>query len=125
MSKVVLIEPDTVLARQYFDTLVSDNYEVVVRHNAHDALEVLDDSVSLLVLELQLGAHNGLELLYEIRSYQDLADTPVVILSTVSPSYVINAESYKLLGVSEFLYKPQTSLDELKHAITQLLESDT
>ena len=124
MSKVVLVEPDTVLAKQYFEALISDSYEVVVRHNAHDALEVLDDSVSVLVLELQLGPHNGLELLYEIRSYQDLADTPVVVLSTVSPSRVVGAESYKLLGIKEYLYKPQTSLDTLRHTVVQLLEGE-
>lgn len=122
MSKIVLIEPDSVLANQYFDALSNERYEVVIKHSADNALDVLDDSVKLLILELQLGPHNGLEFLYEIRSYEDLADIPVVVLSAVSPNYVVSTGSYELLGVTEYLYKPQTSLTVLRRTVEQLLE---
>ncbi len=124
MLRIVLIEPNTVLARQYSEAITDELNEVVIAHSAETALSALDAPTDMIVLELQLGPHNGLELLYEIRSYEDLAETPVVILSNVSSSYVTNAKSYELLGISEYLYKPQTTLRSLKRTITSLLEDD-
>lgn len=121
MGRIVLIEPDVVLAQQYQKAITDDANEVVVTHSAATALSALDEPADMIILELQLGSHNGIEFLYEIRSYQDLATIPVVVLSNVNPSYVTTAQGYELLGISEYLYKPQTSLQQLKRTITDLL----
>ena len=61
-------------------------------------------------MELQLGRHNGLEFLYEIRTYGDLSQIPVIILSSVDPQFVQATVAYEFLNISDYLYKPTTKL---------------
>jgi CheY-like chemotaxis protein len=70
-------------------------------------------------------SHNGLEFLYEFRSYPDWQDVPVLLLTNVSPGTF--AASWQLLtgqlGVRSYLYKPRTSLKKFVHAVGDVLSA--
>jgi DNA-binding response OmpR family regulator len=120
MAKVLILEPDRKLARIYAGVLRSRQHRVALAHTAQDAiLEADADKPDLVLLELQLTAHSGIEFLYEFRSYTDWANVPVIILSNVPPAEF--SGSYKLLqgrlGVVAYHYKPQASLQTILHAV--------
>ncbi len=123
MARLVMLEPDVILARTYTEVLEQAGYEVCVCREAQEAVFCVDDAIpDVILLELQLVGHSGIEFLYELRSYADWRSIPVVVLSNVPP-YEFNTNSQLLretLGVSEYCYKPQTSLATMLSLTNQL-----
>lgn len=112
---VLLIEPDIVQAVAYRSALEAAGYSVSYARTAQGAVHVADERLpDVVVLEVQLPAHNGIEFLYEFRSYAEWVHVPVVVHSTMPPHMLTqSATLYKDLGVVRVLYKPQTSLEQL------------
>lgn len=120
MAKVLIVEPDRKLAQIYANVLGSRKHQVALALTAQEAvLEADANKPDVVLLELQLTAHSGIEFLYEFRSYADWTEIPVIVLSNVPP--VEFKGSYKLLGnrlgVVAYHYKPQTSLQTILHAV--------
>lgn len=116
MSQILLIEPDRVLAETYRQALLGEGHVVVCCASAQAGIISADQHrPGLIILELQLIEHSGIEFLYEMRSYSDWQDIPVIIQSHVSPSeFALNRRLLReQLGVRAYLYKPDTSLGEL------------
>jgi DNA-binding response OmpR family regulator len=120
MSKVLLIEPDRVLQHLYSDHLKQSGHSVTSVYNAQDALTLADQEMpDVIILELQLIEHSGIEFLYEFRSYVDWQAIPVIINTIVPPTEF--RDSYKLLmnelGVRTYLYKPHSTLKQLDESL--------
>lgn len=120
---VLLVEPDRVLARTYRDMLTNRGLQVVVAHHAQDAVACADaQQPDVVVADIQLGAHNGLEFLYEFRSYAEWQRIPVVVLTTVPPhNLLITAQQMDQLGIFTCLYKPATTLVQLRQTVLDVL----
>lgn len=120
MARILLIEPDRVLAESYVQALTHAGHEVQAAGGAQAAVMSADAiQPDLVIVELQLVAHSGIEFLYEFRSYADWQDVPVIVQSNV-PAHEFNDSGDLLrdeLGVRDYLYKPRTSLAELLHAV--------
>lgn len=115
MANILLIEPNTILARTYSRALEHVGYVVVRAADAQGAIFAADEhQPDVVVLELQLGAHDGIEFLHEFRSYAEWQDIPVVLHSSVLPTQLAGAQfALEELGVRTALYKPRTSLQKL------------
>jgi DNA-binding response OmpR family regulator len=86
MARILLLEPDQVLAEAYRQALQQQGHSVVLSTSAQTAVLVADDHrPDLVILELQLVEHSGIEFLYEFRSYADWQDIAVIIQSQVPP----------------------------------------
>lgn len=118
---VLLIEPDTALSRTYTQALLRSGNEVSCVRHAQDAVHAADEKTpDVVVLELQMAGHNGIEFLYEFRSYPEWYDIPVVVLTMVPPhSLRITQEQMTELGIIDCLYKPSTKLDQLVRAVQE------
>lgn len=116
MKKVLLIEPDRLLASIYAGALKEAGYKVSYATSAQSAIQVADKvKPDLIILEIQLIEHSGIEFMYELRSYVDWQDIPIIINSIVPPAE-FNGNHDLLtgeLGVVGYLYKPQSSLKQL------------
>lgn len=124
MKHVLVVEPDLRLARVYADSLRAAGYEVSARTTAQAAIQAADRCApDVVVLELQLTNHGGIEFLYELRSYADWRHVPVIVLSTV-PERAF-APSTRLLrnnlGVAAYHYKPAMTLRDLHAAVDDVL----
>ncbi|CAN5353948.1 N/A [soil metagenome] len=120
MSKILLVEPDRVLAKTYHQSLVSAGHEVHTCNSAQAAIIAADQICpDVVVLELQLVAHSGVEFLYEFRSYPDWQDIPVVVHTSVPPNRFASnfADVRTQLRISQYLYKPLTSLRQLRETV--------
>ncbi len=124
MADILLIEPDRLLADTYLEALAAAGHSVGVCAGAQAGVLVADQTrPDLVVLELQLTSHSGIEFLYEFRSYPDWQDIPVVVHTNVPPTeFDTNQQLLKdELGVVAYLYKPQTTLAELVEAVNEQL----
>jgi DNA-binding response OmpR family regulator len=123
VAKILVIEPDAALSKLYHEVLTSLGHTVQISRTAQHAVHTTDESLpELIILELQLIGHSGIEFLYELRSYSDWKHIPVVVMSHVPPQEFAASNDLlkKTLGVSEYFYKPQTSLNALLGAVRRL-----
>jgi DNA-binding response OmpR family regulator len=123
MKKILLVEPDSLLAKSYSQYLINNGFSVKVSHHVQKAVDEIDTELpDVVILELQIASHNGYEFLYELRSYMEWQDIPVIIHTSV-PIHVssMNDQIMKQLGVVSYLYKPSTSLSKLLYAVDDSL----
>ena len=119
MATLLLIEPDESLALTYKGALQHDNHTVHHSVDIRDAIQTLDEhQIDLIILELQIALHNGIEFLYEMRSYPEWQHIPVILHTTV-PLRALNQGDVlsKELNVQVHLYKPTTSLEKLTSTV--------
>lgn len=121
--KILIIEPDNVLLNVYTHSLKKAGYQVSSAHGAQAGIIIANKlKPDLVILELQLIEHSGIEFLYELRSYTDWQDIPVVINTIVPPAEFNNSRKLLMhdLGVDRYLYKPNSSLHELLSVVNEL-----
>ena len=121
MNKILLVEDDNWLAELYQDILrVEGEYEVIRASSAEAALNELDRNkdIKLIILDIFLPSHNGIEFLHEVRSYPDLNKIPIIILSSVNQKdFNMSKQSWQHYGVVDYLYKPHTKPADLLHKV--------
>lgn len=120
--RVLLLEPDHSFAKIVSEALAQDGHSIVWCSGADTALTELDrKNVDAILVEIQLAKHNGIEFLYEIRSYPDLAKIPVILLTMIAEiDLQIDDSTKQQLGIYRYLYKPTTSLRKLAAVIKQI-----
>lgn len=122
--RVLIIEPDHILAREYQKAFVAAKVDATVSYDAQHAIMSIDESrPDVVVLELQLAGHSGVEFLHEFRSYEDWATIPVIIHSSV-PEYALGVDKkmWTSLGVVRYFYKPKTNLQQLVGAVKSTVD---
>lgn len=124
MKQILLLEPDKVLGQIYAKALEMNGYEVKIVASAQSAIASADKlRPNIMIMELQLVNHSGVEFLYEFRSYLDWQAIPIIILTNVPASefdgcqQLLNHE----LNVAAYMYKPETSLKKLLRSVGELM----
>jgi DNA-binding response OmpR family regulator len=124
MKHVLIIEPNTVLARTYTQALQHAGYHAVAVSGAQTAIDAADaQPPDLVIIELQLAAHSGIEFLHEFRSYAEWQHIPVIVHTLIPPGRLaaVHGVLAAELGIRAVLYKPRTSLPQLlRHVREQL-----
>lgn len=126
MAHIIVVEADRTLGRLYQQAISDDGHTVQLLHDAQAAISAIDEQrPALIVLDIMLGEHNGVEFLYELRSYPEWDGIPV-ILHTVVPSSHPGLGHYwwSQLGIVSYLYKPNTSLQQLRQAVSRQLATE-
>ncbi|MGF7228914.1 MAG: response regulator [Candidatus Saccharibacteria bacterium] len=125
---ILLIEPDSLLARTYVQALLSAGHTVDHARSGQSAVILADEHMpDVVVLEMQLPTQNGIAFLQEFRSYPDWQAIPVLLHTYIAPqgNETICDIVTREYGVIGWLYKPQTSLAQLvsilhRHAVGEL-----
>ena len=119
----MLLEPDADQSEAITAALQAAGYAVRHAHSAQEAIRHSDQAVpALVVLELSLQAHNGIEFLHEFRSYAEWTLVPVVVFSA---QRLADPRQLAHFGDVTYLYKPATSLADLcRHVQATLRDRD-
>jgi len=123
MNKILIIEPDLLLANNLKKFLEHYNFICSVVTDGQSAIEYVDNFLpDLIILELQLVNHSGIEFLYELRSYSDTRLLPVLIYSYISQDTWRDSWSLieNQLLIKDYLYKPQANFYQVLSRINQL-----
>ncbi|HEX5395238.1 MAG TPA: response regulator [Candidatus Saccharimonadales bacterium] len=123
MAKLLLIESDALLAAAAIKVLSESGHTVDWQVDPQEALDLADKELpELIVLDIMLAAHSGVEFLYEFRSYPDWRKIPVVIYCSLSAEELKEALSgFEHLSLEAYHYKPNTSLAELAASVERIL----
>jgi len=121
MKKVLLVEPDRLQASTYQAALAKD-FDVSWVRTTQGAISVLDKSkFDVIVSETTLDHHNGIELLSELRAYEDWAQIPLIFLSALPKErFPIPANSWDKYGVVGFLNKADARPSKLREYLIGL-----
>lgn len=123
---ILLVEPNRILAQAYVASLHKNlqKSKVVWSVSADAAVSCLsNNNFDLVVLELHLVGHNGVEFLQELRSYSDWQSIPVILHTNTHPSQLPDPQSLTdQYGVVALLYKPVTNLKTLARICSRVLE---
>ena len=122
MANILLVEPDLLLGEVYKQFLETRHHQVYWKRTAESSVQLLDQAqIDLIILELQMAGHNGLEFLYEIRSYQDWIDTPVIVNTSIDSKLIDVKLLKEQLGVTDFIHKSVSNLSKLDDVINMRL----
>lgn len=116
---ILIVEPSKDLAEVLAKEFKKKGHKTSVAHTAQGGIEKADnEKPDIVILELIIPGHNGLEFIYELRSYPEWLDIPVLIYSQIAPSELgVDSKLLNEMGIVGHFYKPTTSLGELAGAV--------
>lgn len=119
---ILLVDSDKILQSTYAQALVNAGHTVANSFSAQDAISKCEEKVpDLVLLELQLQGHSGVELLHELRSYPEWQNIPVILHTFVPPGAMQGYdEAFKHLKIIGYAYKPDTTLKKLVSLVGEL-----
>ena len=104
-KKPVLIVEDDFVNRELLNAYLQQEYEILCAETAEEALRIIhgnSETLSLVLLDLNLPGLKGLDLLREIKKDIDLSRIPVIVLTSDTESEVDSLNA----GASDFIPKP-------------------
>jgi two-component system OmpR family response regulator len=120
---VVIIEDEPDTAEMYAEMMRLSGYNVVKYFGGLSAVaQIIDQKPSAVVLDLMMPDLSGLEVLNYIKSQQDLAKIPVIIVSAKTMPEDI--EAGLKAGATAYLTKP-VSFSKLITAIADAISGST
>lgn len=120
-SFAILITEDNFSLRKYLEIILSKHYKVYISSNGEEALQILSSTkIDLLVTDVMMPIMDGLQLIQKVKSNQDWAHIPSIILS----AKINSSEKMEglQLGVDDYMEKPFTE-QELLTRIYNLLQN--
>lgn len=101
MNKILLVDDDREITSLLQELLDMEGFHVVIAHDGEQALELLDESIDILLLDVMMPRKNGIDTLKELRQHHQ---TPVIMLTARGSELdrVLGLE----LGADDYLPKP-------------------
>lgn len=62
MNKILLVDDDRELTSLLKELLEMEGFNVIVAHDGEQALDLLDDSIDLLLLDVMMPKKNGIDI---------------------------------------------------------------
>lgn len=120
MASILVVEDEADNRELLGRILAQAGHEVVAVPNGQDALRaVLDRKPDLVVLDLYMPEMDGAGLLEVLRSYLRLQSLPVVVLTGLPDSPLV--ERARHLRVNAILVKSKAAPDDILQAVAQEL----
>lgn len=123
MKHVLIIDPDSALRGIYVAALEKAGVSATAAASAQVGIRFCEEQLpDVILLELQLQGHSGVEFLHELRSYTEWQSIPVVLHTMVPWSDLSEFTSaFKVMGITGYAYKPETSLEKLVNLVEDTL----
>ena len=118
-KKCILAVDDAAIILQRITDALGKYYTVVTVNSGVRALRYLEnEKPDLILLDIRMTPKDGFETLREIRSMEDRADIPVIMLTGVEDKDAV-MESIKL-GICDYVLKPffpDDLLERIRHTL--------
>jgi CheY-like chemotaxis protein len=116
MSKILIVDDEDVIRMLYGEELEDEGYEVITTDSGRGLVGLVErEKPDLIVLDIKMAEHDGLDLLQDIR--REYYNIPVILCSAYS-SY---KGDLKAIAADYYVVK-SADLSELKQKIKMALE---
>lgn len=104
MKKILLVDDEKDIVEFLKYNLEQEDYEVVVGYDGEEALEKLDETPDLIILDIMMPKLDGFETCKRIREKKDFEHTPIIFLTAKAGE--ANEIKGLELGASDYIQKP-------------------
>ncbi len=104
MKKILLVDDEKDIVEFLKYNLEQEDYEVVVGYDGEEALEKLDETPDLIILDIMMPKLDGFEACKRIREKKDFEHTPIIFLTAKAGE--ANEIKGLELGASDYIQKP-------------------
>ncbi len=120
MTKIAIIEDDSVISQMYRMKFEADGFEVEVANNGKDGIVLVQEFVpDMVLLDMQMPVMNGDEALRQIRKKDWGKTVPVMILTNLGEEEA--PKDIRSLGIESYIVKadltPRQVVDRVKSAL--------
>lgn len=120
MTKIAIIEDDTVISQMYRMKFEADGFDVQVASNGRTGVEMVKSfAPDAILLDLQMPEMTGDEALKEIRSQPWGSKTPVLILTNLGAEE--SPASLKALGIHSYIVKAELTPSQVVQRVKEAL----
>lgn len=121
--RTLIIDSDKILSSVYKTYLEYFGHVVDLADDGQVAIDLIDKAKpDIILLEIQLKKHSGFEFLYELRSYPEWNEIPVILCTLLNKSELsLSLVHLEHFGVVDILYKPTLRLNELAYVLENKL----
>lgn len=121
-KKILIADDDREVVEVLKARLEVSGYETLVAYEGIRVMEIAHKkSPNLIILDLRMPAGTGQSVLKNLRSYQDTAKIPVIILTALKEPHL--KEELLAAGAQDFMEKPYEA-DQLLEKIRLCLEKN-
>lgn len=118
--RALVIDDDEWLAKLLARRLEHGGLAARIALNSIEALDLIDDfHPNVIILDLLMPGPNGLVLLHELQSHDDLGRIPVVVCTTSARE--VTLEQLRPYGVQLLLDKTTMQPDDIMAAVRKVL----
>jgi DNA-binding response OmpR family regulator len=116
MKTILIVDDEEVIRMLYSEELEDEGYRVITASSGHGLIEMIGrEKPDLVVLDIKMAEHNGLDLLQVIR--KEFYNVPVILCS----AYSSFKGDLKSIAADYYVVK-SADLGELKQKIKMALE---
>ncbi len=120
MQKILIIDDDPQMYRLYKTIFAMENFEVEVAEDGQAGLDkVKTFQPNVILLDIMMKTMNGLDVLTALKADTAVSHIPVVVLSNVSDTVVINQAKAK--GAVQFVVKSNTEPGDMVALVRSVL----
>jgi len=121
IKKTLLVVEDEFINREILNMILSGYYDVLFAENGSEAIEILNsryETLSLVLLDLNLPDMHGLEVLKKIKSDKRLVRVPVIVMTAEKDAEVESLRE----GAIDFIPKPYPQPEIILARILRIIE---
>ncbi len=120
MSKILIIEDDSILQKTLQEFLVGEKFEVVSAGDGEEGIRMgRQEKPDLILLDIILPKKNGYEVIQELKNNERTKKIPIVLLTNLGG--VHDVEKALKLGATTYLVKSDYRLEEVVGKIKEIL----
>ena len=121
-KKVLIIEDDKFLTKEYSNVLRLEGFDVLLAFDGEEGLKkIREEKPDLILLDLMLPKKEGFRVLEEYKNDPKLRDIPTIIITNLGQKADI--EKGISLGVKDYFVKTDTTTEKLRDKIKEILGS--
>ncbi len=118
VKKILVVEDEEDISKMVVARLRSVGYEVITAANGHEGLaKVLQELPDLIITDVLMPIMDGFTFYKELKKNKTIASIPVLVLTARGKM----EDSFRTMGVDDFLAKPFDSQDLLSKVETLLI----
>ena len=120
MSKILIVEDNSIIAKMLKTTLMLEGHDVSIAPNGTAGLEKAQEEMpDLVLLDIMMPGMDGFEVCRRLRGGEETKDIPIVFLSNLYQSQ--HQELARQLGALDYLVKVHMAPPQLAEKVKEIL----
>jgi DNA-binding response OmpR family regulator len=120
MPKIVCAEDDKMISTSLVEGFTQAGFEVTPAYDGEEALaKIKEVKPDVILLDIMMPKLDGIGVVWEMKSLDEISNTPVVMLTNLSDTATIS----KILeaGVTDYLLKSEQSIDQIVEKVKEVM----